>query len=695
VRRAAGSLAGSVDVVDVHFALYALVPLYTTGLRRLPLVVHFQGPWADESRLARGQGRFTVAVKRAVERAVYRRAVTVVVLSEAFGRLVAERYGVDPKRVVVVPPGVDLDRFSPGDRLAARQRLSLPTEAFVVVSARRLEARMGLDVLLAAWGKVQAVHHDVVLLVAGEGRERQHLEALRAQLPHPDGVRLLGRVSDDELVELYRAADCSVVPTRVLEGFGLVTLESVACGAPAIVTDVGGLPDGVVDLDPSLVLPAADVDALADRLVAAADGVLPHRDACRRHAETFAWDAVARRHLEIYDRARGHRPLRVAYVGHTAVLSGGELALARLLPALDGVEPVVVLGEDGPLVERLQRAGTTVEVLLMDEGARGLRRDRVGVGRLPVPALLASLRYSWRLQRRLRALRVDLVHTNTLKAALYGGLAGRLAGVPVVWHIRDRIATDYLPRPAVALVRALARVLPSAVIANSEATLATIEPSRHASVVPSPVVYDAVAPGALNGDAVEANAASRIARPFTVGLVGRLAPWKGQAMFLRAFAASFPDGEERAVIVGSAMFGEEAWAEGLPVLAGSLGIAERVEFVGFVDDVVAEYARMDVLVHASTIPEPFGQVVVEGMAASLPVVAADTGGPGEVVTDGVDGLLYPMGDAGALAGRLRQLAADPGLRRRLGQAGRRRAEDFRPERAADQVMRVYDAVLGR
>jgi glycosyltransferase involved in cell wall biosynthesis len=102
-RRAALHVSHHADVVDIHFALYGLLPVLTTRLRRLPMVVHFQGPWADESALARGQKPLVLAVKRSVERAVYRRARAVIVLSEAFGRIVVERYGVDPNRVHIIP----------------------------------------------------------------------------------------------------------------------------------------------------------------------------------------------------------------------------------------------------------------------------------------------------------------------------------------------------------------------------------------------------------------------------------------------------------------------------------------------------------------------------------------------------------------------------------------------------------------
>jgi glycosyltransferase involved in cell wall biosynthesis len=244
MRAATARLAASANVVDAHFALYAFLPVFTTRLRGRPLVVHFHGPWADESLVGRGSS-WAIPVKRLVEKAVYRRADRVVVLSHAFGRMVIDRYGVDPKRVVVIPPGVDLERFAPGERSLARHRFDIDPEDFVVVAARRFEARMGLDTLLRAWRTVQAAEPRAKLLVSGDGPEREHLEALRMGLARPDDVRLLGRLSDDDLVALYQAADCSVVPSRELEGFGLVVLESLACGTPAVVTDAGGLPQAV------------------------------------------------------------------------------------------------------------------------------------------------------------------------------------------------------------------------------------------------------------------------------------------------------------------------------------------------------------------------------------------------------------------------------------------------------------------
>jgi len=689
VSGAAWRLGRGADIVDVHFALYAIVPLLVGGLRKAKVVVHFQGPWAAESAQA-GAGRWACAAKQLVERTVYRRADAIVVLSAAFGDIVVREYGVDPTRVHVVAPGTDMTRFSPGERGAARRRVGAGEGTFVVVSTRRLERRMGLDVLLRAWRSVQEEVPDSLLLVAGAGSEEQHLRALAGAVPRPSTVRLLGRVSDQELVELYRAADCSVVPSRSLEGFGLVVPESLACGTPVIVTDVGGLPEAVRSLDDSLVVTAGDDSALASRLIAAQKGLLPDRQACRAYAEGFGWDEVTRWHLDLFqsmmttespaqaevDLGNGPRRLRVAFVDHCAALSGGELALARLLGSLD-VEAHVILGEEGPLRSRLEAGGVSVQVLPMARRLRHLRRERVGPA-----ALLHAVTLCWyvvRLTGRLRRLRPDVVHTNSLKAALYGGVAGRLAGVPVVWHLRDRIAPDYLPPLGVRLVRAASRVLPSAVIANSSSTLATL---FHTVAIPSPV---------------DVRPTPRVAEDagLRIGIVGRLAPWKGQDLFLRAFARAFPAGDVVAVIVGSAMFGEDDYALELKELIVELGLDGRVEMIGFCDDIEAVLATMDVVVHASTVPEPFGQVVAEAMGAGRPVVASDAGGPAEIIEHGVTGLLYPMGSEEGLAEALGRLAGDSALRERLGATAVAAAQRYRPDVVAAEVSRFYSTVLSQ
>ena len=378
------------------------------------------------------------------------------------------------------------------------------------------------------------------------------------------------------------------------------------------------------------------------------------------------------------------RPVRVVYFDHVASLSGAEISLLRLLDALgDRVDATVLLGEDGPLVEALSLVGATVAVVPIPQRTRELRRDVAGA-RPGWRAVTDTARYTAAVASHLRVLRPDLVHTNSLKAAVYGLAAGRLTRTPVVWHVRDRIAEDYLPAPAVRAVRASARVGPSAVITNSRATLATLPGARRARVVPNAVP----SPAEL--------ASPPVGPVRSVGVIGRLAPWKGQHVFLRAFARAFPEpSSTRAALIGGALFGEDDYERELQHLASSLGIEHRTDFLGHLDDPSQARARLDVVVHCSTIPEPFGQVVVEAMATGVPVVAAASGGPAEVITDGRDGLLAQPGDPAELAACLVRLADDLPLRQRLVKAGQRRALDFAPARAAAGVLACYDEVLRR
>jgi glycosyltransferase involved in cell wall biosynthesis len=381
------------------------------------------------------------------------------------------------------------------------------------------------------------------------------------------------------------------------------------------------------------------------------------------------------------------RKLKVVFVGHVARLSGGEIALARLLPALRAdVDLHVILGEDGPVVERLRRFGITAEVLPMPARLRDVRKDRIRASGLDLLALVRLPGYVRRLRRRIRALDADIVHTNTLKAALYGGLAARLAGVPAVWHVRDRIAVDYLPRGAVVLVRTASRILPSAIIANSQSTLDALPSMVRSRVLYNPIVVP---------DSVEqpAERPASTEHELTVGVVGRLAPWKGQNVFLDAFAAAFAGSPVRARIVGSALFGEDDYERSLREQTAQLGIADQVEFRGFREDVWAELAEIDILVHCSVTPEPFGQVVLEAMAARVPAIAARAGGPAELITDEVDGLLTAPGDVDELASALRRLHDDPELRQALASAGKKRSLEFTPERTAAQLLAVYRQIV--
>ncbi len=293
--------AGDVDLVAAHFALHISMAL--DRLRGLPLVMHFHGPWAEESRFE-GQGWASVTAKRAVEKLAYRRADRFIVLSNAFAAILRRRYGVAGENIRVVPGSVDLSRFNTGlTRIEARRALGWPTDRAVLLAVRRLTERMGLDLLIKAMESIARAVPEAQLLIAGEGRLKARLlrQIDEAGLAHR--VRLLGFVSDGDLPLAYRAADINVVPSVALEGFGLTAAEALAAGTPSMVTGVGGLPEVVADLSPDLVFPSGDADGLADALIRALRGELhlPDAASCEAYAASrFSRALAASRTAAVY-----------------------------------------------------------------------------------------------------------------------------------------------------------------------------------------------------------------------------------------------------------------------------------------------------------------------------------------------------------------------------------------------------------
>lgn len=296
--------AEDVDLVVSHFALNAFPALGAIG--QTPHVVHFQGPWAQESA-AEGDGRLSVLAKRMVEQAVYRRAARFIVLSKAFGDILHADYGVPRERIATVPCGVRVDQFAIETRpAAARQQLGWPADRPIVLCVRRLVRRMGIENLVAAMRQVVRRVPEVLLLIAGKGAMYDEINQMIEDTGLEDHVRLLGFVPEGDLPLAYRAADLTVVPTIALEGMGCVTLESMAGGTPVLVTPIGGLPEAVAPLSNDLVLPSAHPDALAEGLAQALTGALPlpSADECEAYARRrFDWPVIAEGVRDVYAQA--------------------------------------------------------------------------------------------------------------------------------------------------------------------------------------------------------------------------------------------------------------------------------------------------------------------------------------------------------------------------------------------------------
>jgi glycosyltransferase involved in cell wall biosynthesis len=361
---------------------------------------------------------------------------------------------------------------------------------------------------------------------------------------------------------------------------------------------------------------------------------------------------------------------RILFVNHGAVLGGGELSLLDIVRHT-ATRARVALLSPGPLQARVQREGVPTILLTTSSAVLNTRRES---SRLSWGAVAGTAGVALRLARTVKP--DELLYANSQKAFVVAAIAARLRRRPLLWHLRDVLSPEHFSRRNIRLVVGLANRWATRVIANSEATAAAFVAAggREDKVV---VIPSGVDPAPFRSTSEERPAELRrtLGIPdstgLLVGIFSRVAPWKGQHVAIEAIARL----ESAALlVVGAPLFGEAAYADELAALVTRLGLSHRVKLLGFREDIPSLMRAVDVVVHTSLAPEPFGRVLVEAMLVERPVIAADEGGAREIVVDGVTGLLVSPGDPDRLAEALRRLLDDPPLRLTMGQRGRARAE---------------------
>ncbi len=300
--------SGEYDVFNPHFAMYA--SLLTRGLlpAHMPVVTHFHGPWAHESQVEASGNRLVrelrIRAKKGIEMLVYNRSDRFIVLSEYFRDVLVEDYGIPKDRIIIIPGAVNIEQFQPApDRQGLRRGYGIDEKTRVFFCVRRLVKRMGIDNLIKAMAVVLPDHPNVKLWIAGDGPQREQLRLLAGELGVLRHVEFLGRISQEELVRRYQAADVSVVPTLTLEGFGLVTVESLACGTPVIGTPYGGTREILARFTPHLLFRDHTPEAMAGLIGRIADGEvsLPEREVCRGYVLShYTWDHVVHSVCEVF-----------------------------------------------------------------------------------------------------------------------------------------------------------------------------------------------------------------------------------------------------------------------------------------------------------------------------------------------------------------------------------------------------------
>ena len=353
---------------------------------------------------------------------------------------------------------------------------------------------------------------------------------------------------------------------------------------------------------------------------------------------------------------------------------GAELMFLQLMQhGRDGaVKWSAIFLEDGPLRH-------TVEAL-------GITTNLVRAGRLRQPVRFC--RTVAGIARVIKRMKLGVIVSWMPKAHLYGSLAAKLAGIPALWF-QHGIASSLLDR--------CATILPSSGVLASSQTIARAQ-ERLFPHRPVRTIYPGVNLADFDRAALAAKEAVRIrlglpaAGPL-IGMVGRLQQWKGMHVLLNALPLVLKSHPNlHCVIVGGTHDGEPDYKAELDALALALGIERRICFAGLQQNVADWMQAMDVVVHASD-REPFGIVVLEGMALGKPVIAGDSGGPTEVIQHAVNGLLSPFGNSEKLAENVLRVLDRPDFAQSLGAAAWKTAREFSVQRYAENLVSAVRSLL--
>ncbi len=387
--------------------------------------------------------------------------------------------------------------------------------------------------------------------------------------------------------------------------------------------------------------------------------------------------------------------MRVLYVNHTAEVSGGEQSLLGLLAALpESVQPRVAC-PPGRLQAAAEDLGIPVTRIVGTAGSLRLHP-------LHTPRAVAEMgAAAAQVHRAARTGRAELLHANSIRAGILLALA-RAPRAATVVHVRDCLPPGAVTSATMRLIAATA----TTVVANSRYTarwVVATAPRAHIEVVHNAVDLGRWDPERIDRAGARARLGAPAADRLLLGVVAQLTPWKGQDTAIEALRLLCEQGiDAHLMLIGSAKFVDrstrfdnEGYLARLHRLVDEHGLKDRVSWMGEREDVPELVRGLDVLLLPSW-EEPFGRAVIEAMALGVPVIATNVGGPGELITDGREGILLPPRQPGAWARAIRALAEDPDRAREMGRAGRRRAEaEFGADRHVAAMVGVYERALAR
>lgn len=396
---------------------------------------------------------------------------------------------------------------------------------------------------------------------------------------------------------------------------------------------------------------------------------------------------------------------KVLYVDDSIGFGGAVKSLSLVLSCMPDVEPILISAQNDDIIEKwfkgikVYKSKRLIDYRVKERLANWLKKN---ISNEPIRHLILkaiafigliddirSITHIFWIAKRCN---VELIHPNT--GFHSGGITvARILRIPCLVHFRGMFTEKKVSKSMLKLMNRTTHMIGVSLAVSKGVCEAGMPPDKITTI------YDPIDMAAFDKyrsqRAEFRNYIGLKETDVAVGIFGRVILWKGQLEFVYSILGALKENPNiKAVIVGDESDGAPDYFNRIKDVINSSGYSEKFILTGYREDVEGFYIAMDIIVHASIEPEPFGMVVPEGMAAEKPVIAADAGGPTEIVSPGIDGFLVPPGNIDKMAAAIVELANDPDKRKIMGANGYNKAKNqFTISCIASQVEKVYQDIL--
>jgi len=635
------------NIVYSHFALHAYVVSFVI---KAPIVSFFHGPWARESLISSGKQSMRFELLKFVEKRVYNKSRFIHCASESFKNLLITEYNIDSRKIVVIPLGVDLDRFQNNQKDFARKKLGIGASELIFVCVRRLTNRMGIDDLIHGFSKFCAHSPKGSLYIIGRGPQQNSYEKLIQSLGIENRIHLLGEISDADLPLWYAASNSSIVPSQSLEGFGLVALESLSCGTPVLAARCGGLEEIVESWNKNFLFDPYRPDQIASKLLEFTNGkVSETSENCRIFANNYTWI----RSFKLIQASLGSQ--KIVFLSSEDMISGAEISLFELVTGLSGhYHPEVWIGGKGPLYDKFLQFNVSLKLvpkLSLNFSRYSKKSDLIKA--------FVKLPYSmFTVFQEIRKSDAETVFVNTFKSLLISFPGILLTSKKVIYWAHDAFKFDSKTQFGKRnFYKCVFRILKIHVVCNSKYTSLSLK--ENFGITSDHILNPIVRVVATQ----RKNSSETLIK---LGICGRIAEWKGQLFALKALAPLLSNSNNLVLeVLGSPLFGDEIYFQQVKNFIADNSMSEKVILIPFSAEPEKIVATWDLSIHAAIEPEPFGRTIVESLMVGVPVIVPNVGGPLEIISERINGLTYKIGDVDDLANKVKEFLENSKLRKEL------------------------------